>query len=91
MADELKPSTLAKIAGAVAAVGAAWAAQRIVSLAWRTATGHRPPRAEDEGDQRFAEVAAAAAVSGALVALARVYAARGTARLSARVNANRPS
>lgn len=89
MADERKPSTLAKVTGAVAAVSAAWVAQRAVSLAWRAWTGHRPPRAEDEGDSRFAEVAAAAAITGALVALARVSATRGTARLSARVNARR--
>ena len=89
MADDRTPSTLAKIAGTLAAVGAAWAAQRAVAVVWRMATGHRPPKPGDTGEQQFAEVAAAAVVTGALVAFARVLATRGTARLAARVNANR--
>ena len=43
--------------------------------------GHRPPKPEDEGDARFAEIAIAATVTGAIIALARVLATRGAAKL----------
>ena len=89
MAKDKAPSTLAKIAGAGAAVAAAWVAQRAVTLVWTTASGHRPPKPEEDLEGRFAEIAAAAAVTAAAAAIARVYAARGTARLAARVNARR--
>ncbi len=89
MADDSSPSTLAKLAGAGAAVVAAWAAQRAVALVWTGAAGHRPPKADDDLEGRFAEIAAAAALTAAAAAIARVYAARGTARLAARVNAHR--
>ena len=50
-------------------------------LRWRAAVGHKPPKPEDESDDiRFAEIAAAAALSGALVAVARLAATRGAAR-----------
>jgi len=89
VADDNAPSTLAKIAGAGATVVAAWAAQRAVTLMWTTATGHRPPKPEDDLESRFAEIAAVAALTAAAVAFAKLYAARGTARLAARVNAHR--
>lgn len=80
MADD-KQSMIAKLVGIGAALAAAWVAQQIISGMWQAASGHKPPKAEDPGDARFAEIAAAAAVTGALVALSRVLAARGTARL----------
>ena len=91
MPNDSSPSTLAKIAGAMAALGAAWAAQRAVTVAWRLTTGHRPPSADDDLDGQFVEIAAAAALTGAAVAVARLLAARQTTRLAARVNANRPA
>jgi len=89
VANDEAPSTLAKIAGAGAAVAAAWVAQRAVTLAWKAATGHRPPKPDEDLENRFVEIAAAAAVTAAAVAFAKIYTARGTARLAARVNANR--
>lgn len=79
MADE-KQNMIAKVAGLGAALVAAWLAQKVLASAWKAATGHTPPKPEDEGDVRFAEIAAAAAISGAIVALFRVMATRGAAK-----------
>lgn len=89
MADEKARSTLVKITGGIVAVAAAWAVQKVVSTAWRAASGHRPPKPEDGDDSGLAEIAAAAALTGALVALSRVLATRGAARFAARVEAGR--
>jgi len=78
--DESKQSTVSKVVGLAVAGGAAWAAQKVVTAIWRRATGHTPPKAEDEGDAGMSEVAIAAALTGAIAALARVLATRGTAK-----------
>ena len=52
----------------------------------RPKTGHKPPKADDQGDAGLAEVVVAAAITGALVAMARVLATRGTARFTAKVD-----
>ncbi len=80
MADE-KTNMIAKAAGIGAALAAAWLAQKLLASVWKAATGHTPPKPEDEGDVRFAEIAAAAAISGAIVALFRVVATRGATKL----------
>ncbi|WP_029291900.1 DUF4235 domain-containing protein [Cellulomonas sp. HZM] len=87
--DDTKQSTLAKIVGALTAVAAAWVAQQVVAQGWKAATGHKPPKPEDEGDVRFREIATAAALTGAIVALSRVLATHGTAKFAARVNEKR--
>ncbi|HEY5554647.1 MAG TPA: DUF4235 domain-containing protein [Cellulomonas sp.] len=91
MADQQTPSIVAKIAGAVVAIAAAWAVQKAVSASWQAASGHKPPKADDQGDAGLTEVVAAAAITGALVALSRVLTMRGTARFSARIDAGRRS
>jgi hypothetical protein len=78
--SQSKEDMTAKILGVVVALGAAWVAQQLINQVWTRAFGHRPPKPEDEGDSRFGEVAAAATVTGAVVALARVLATRGAAR-----------
>jgi Protein of unknown function (DUF4235) len=78
--DESTQSTVSKVVGLVVAAGAAWAAQKIVATAWHATTGHVPPKAEDQGDAGLSEVAIAAAITGAVAALTRVLATRGTAR-----------
>ena len=80
MADDQKQSMIAKLVGLGVALAAAWAAQQVISGVWRVALGHKPPKPEDEGDARFAEIAVVAAVTGAFVALSRVLATRGTAK-----------
>ena len=76
-----KDEMVAKVVGLAVAVGAAWAAQQIVAGAWKVALGHKPPKAEEPGDARFGEIAIAATLTGAMVALARVLATRGTAKI----------
>lgn len=81
MVDESTQSTVSKVVGLLVAGGAAWLAQKTVSAAWRRATGHVPPKADDDSGAGLAEVAIAAAVTGAIAALTRVLATRGTARI----------
>ncbi len=79
--DDEKETMIAKVIGLGAALVAAWAAQQVINAAWRAAVGHKPPKPEDESDDiRFGEIATAAAISGALVAVARIAATRGAAR-----------
>ncbi|MBT0993672.1 DUF4235 domain-containing protein [Cellulomonas sp. DKR-3] len=82
MAD--KPSTplLAKVVGLAAAAAAAWVASQVVDRSWQAARGHKPPKAEDPGDAGLSEILAAAALTGAVVAVARVFATRGAARFA---------
>lgn len=80
MREAEKQSLMSKFAGVAAAIAAAWLAQRIIDSVWTRSLGHKPPKADDPGDARFAEVAAAATLTAALVALARVLATRGTAK-----------
>ncbi|GGC00428.1 DUF4235 domain-containing protein [Cellulomonas carbonis] len=77
---EQKQDMVAKALGLAVALGAAWVAQQLINQVWTRTFGHKPPKPEDEGDSRFGEVAAAATVTGAVVALARVLATRGAAR-----------
>ncbi len=88
--DEQKQSMLAKIVGAGVALAAAWAVQKIIDTAWQKTRGHKPPAADSTADDiKFSEVAAAAAITGAAVAVSRVLATRGTAKFAGRVNRNR--
>ncbi len=80
MADQKSDSTLVKVAGLVAATGAAWVAGKLIDKLWTAIFGHSAPKADD-GEVRFAEIAGAAIVSGALIALFRVAATRGARRL----------
>jgi len=83
VSENEKPTGIAKIVGIGVAVLAAFVAQKAIEKAWLAAAGHKPPKAEDAGDSGLAEVAAAAAITGAAVALARVLATRGAARYTA--------
>ena len=91
MPQKQSPSMLAKLVGAGAAVGAAWAAQKLLDRAWVAASGHEPPAAESQDDDiSLREVLLAAAITGAVVALARALATRGTSQLAARAHHERP-
>ena len=78
--DDQKQTLIAKLVGIGAALVAAWAAQQLINALWTRGLGHRPPKPEDEGEVRFAEIAIAATVTGAIIALARVLATRGAAK-----------
>lgn len=75
-----KENLIAKAVGLGVALGAAWVAQQLISGVWKMTVGHKPPKPEDEGDVRFAEIALAAVLTGAVVSFARVLATRGTAK-----------
>lgn len=80
MREAEKQSLISKLVGIGGALAAAWLAQQLINVVWTKALGHKPPKPEDPGDARFAEIAAAATVTGALIALSRVLATRGTAK-----------
>ncbi len=82
MPDTPSSPVLAKVVGAVGAIAAGWIATQIVNQTWKAARGHKPPRAEDPGDSALTEIILAAAFTGAVVGVARAFAARGAARLS---------
>ncbi|GEL99227.1 DUF4235 domain-containing protein [Cellulomonas terrae] len=85
MDEKQTQSVVAKLIGAGVALGAAVIVQKILSRAWEAKTGHAPPAADDQGDAPLAEIVAAAALTGALVAISRVLATRGTARFTAKL------
>lgn len=80
MVDTSTQSTLSKLISTAIALAAALAAQKLVSGAWKALSGHQPPKADDTGDAGLAEVAAAAVIIGAVVALVRVLAIRAAVR-----------
>jgi hypothetical protein len=85
MSDD-KQSIVAKLIGTGAALGAAFVVNQVLNQAWKAKTGHKPPKADDQSDAALAEIVVAAAITGALVAMARVLATRGTARFTAKVD-----
>ncbi|MCL2467266.1 MAG: DUF4235 domain-containing protein [Micrococcales bacterium] len=77
MADTQSDTRVVKVAGALAAVGAAAIAQKLISAAWKAARGRKPPTVDDVDEGAgMVEVVVAAAVTGALVAVVRVLATR---------------
>lgn len=64
-----------------AMLGAGFVVERAVTTGWKVASGHTPPTDAEDFENRVGEVVAYALVSGALIALARVLAIRGAARM----------
>ncbi len=60
----------------VSAVGAATVARKAIDKSWKTATGKNPPENPADPDTQIVEAVAWAAVTGALIALARMLAQR---------------
>jgi hypothetical protein len=76
MADDAgqpAPDTATRVATTVAAVAAAFVAQRALVVAWRTVTGHQP---DEDVDSSLTEVVVFAAVSAATIAVARTLVSR---------------
>lgn len=67
---------LVKGAGALAALAAAWVAQRAISAAWRAIMGHDVPTGIDDTEDAVGELVAAAVITCAVGALVRVLATR---------------
>lgn len=78
MANRLTQSAKSNLIATALTLIGAMLAQKAVSLVWKSASGHQPP--DSESDARLGEVAAAAVVTGAIMALVRVLAVRGTRR-----------
>ncbi len=83
MPDERTPSTVVRLTTIGAGLAAGWLVHKVVDALWERAAGHPTPAGDDE-DRPLAEVALAAALTGALIALARLVTSRGTARAAAR-------
>jgi len=80
--SEQRSTVLVRLVGVGAGLLAGWLAQRLLDSVWERASGHTPPTADDP-EAPLVEVAAAVALTGALVAIARVVASRSTTRLAA--------
>jgi len=78
VANRLTQSAKSNLVGTALTLIGAVVAQKAVSFLWKSASGHRPP--DSESDAGLGEVAAAAIVTGAVMALVRVLAVRGARR-----------
>ncbi|OJV81047.1 MAG: hypothetical protein BGO37_16260 [Cellulomonas sp. 73-92] len=74
-----KSPTVLRVAGIGAGLLGAWLVHKVLDAAWRSASGHPTPDPADR-DAPLAEVIVATALTGALVALMRLLATRGTQR-----------
>jgi hypothetical protein len=63
-----------KMMAMIASVVGAFVARRTLAVGWRTATGKQPPANPEHPEVTWAEAAAWAVVSGAVVGLARMVA-----------------
>ncbi len=81
MAEKSFP--LAKLVGVAAGLAAAWAAEKVIDSVWKRTTGYSISETDEENSP-LGEVALATVVTGALVAVSRLLAMRGAARVAAR-------
>ncbi len=73
-----------KVLAGVATVSAGIAAQKALTSGWRVATGREPPGHPESPETSLVEAVAFAALSGALLNLARVLATRQAAKYYAK-------
>jgi hypothetical protein len=86
--DKQPDTRMVKLAGTLAAVAASAVAQKVISAGWRAARGHKPPVDEDaDAGIGLGEVLAAAALTGAVVAVVRVLATRGGTKAARQIAA----
>lgn len=78
------PDYAIKIFSAGAAVLAAFAARKVIAGGWRMTTGHEVPEKPESDEYSWKEALAFAALTGALVGVARLVATRGTVRMVGR-------
>ncbi|ACQ82053.1 conserved hypothetical protein [Beutenbergia cavernae DSM 12333] len=70
---------LQKIVTTLSVLAAGFAVSKVLELVWRKATGHKPPKGDEEG-AKLGEIVAYAALSGGLAALAQAGTSRATAK-----------
>jgi len=73
-------SILWKVLAALSTVAAAQAADKTLTLLWRGATGGKPPTVPEDPETNWTEALAWAAVSGAVMGVARMLATRQAAQ-----------
>jgi hypothetical protein len=83
-------SKLWSVVSVVSALGAAALARKALNTTWRTATGKTPPDNPADPDVDLWEAVAWAALSGTLVALARMLATRRAAQYYQRTTGHLP-
>lgn len=69
-----------RVVRTVATLAAGLVTSKVLKVVWKKVTGHEPPEDEKDQDLPLAEIVIFAAISGALVALARTYADRGATK-----------
>jgi hypothetical protein len=69
-----------KVLAALSAVAAAQAADKTLTVIWRGATGDKPPTVPEDPETNWAEAVAWAALSGAVMGIARMLATRQAAQ-----------
>lgn len=77
-----------KLATLAVSASAGWLAQKAVTALWTKATGHTPATVDDD-DATLVSVVTFAAVTGAVAALTKVLASRGTRRVAHRMTARK--
>lgn len=88
MADD--SSKVWSVFSLVSALGAAVVARKAIDKTWRVATGKKPPENPADPDVQLGEAVAWAALTGALVALARMLAQRRAAGYYAKSTGHLP-
>jgi hypothetical protein len=73
-------SVLWKVLAALSAVAAAQAANKTMTVIWRGATGEDPPTVPEDPETNWTEALAWAALSGAVMGVARMLATRQAAQ-----------
>jgi hypothetical protein len=73
-------SILWKVLAALAAVAAAQAADKTLTVLWRGATGDKPPTVPEDPETNWIEALSWAALSGAVMGVARMLATRQAAQ-----------
>ncbi|RJL34251.1 DUF4235 domain-containing protein [Bailinhaonella thermotolerans] len=77
MADKPEKNELAwRLVGGVVAMGAGFAARKVIEFGWTKATGKRPPANVDDPELRLAEALGFAVVMGVGMEVARILAMR---------------
>lgn len=81
MSDEtVTDKLLWKLVGGAAVAGAAFVARKALNGSWRAATGNPPPNNPEDPDVAWTEAVGFALLSGAVIGLAQLLAARNAAK-----------